>query len=156
MRVNKQARIIPFENDVVNVQLNSRDSVITNAQKLAAVGGGGTNCSAPLAKLNKERATVDVVIYVSDNESWVDANRTWGYSNGTAVMREWETLKQRNPQAKLINIDITPNSTTQAKDRNDILNIGGFSDNVFTTIAQFISKGNDAELWVKEIEAIEL
>lgn len=155
MRVNKNARVIPFENGVVNVQLNSRDSVMTNAQKLAAVGGGGTNCSAPLALLNKEHAMVDTVIYVSDNESWVDARG--GYlGRASSMMKEWEVLKQRNPNAKLVCIDITPNTTTQAGDRADIMNIGGFSDNVFSIINTFIREGNDAAHWVDVINAIEI
>ncbi len=40
--------MLPFEQAVVSVDLNSRDSVMTNAQKLASIGGGGTNCSAPV------------------------------------------------------------------------------------------------------------
>ena len=84
--------MLPFDFDVVDLRMNPRDSVMTNAQKLAGIGGGGTRCSAPLARLNRERAQVDLVILVSDNESWMDARR----SGATATMREWETLKQRN------------------------------------------------------------
>ena len=91
LRKNRRARVLPFDFDVVDLRMNPRDSVMTNAQKLAGIGGGG-NCSAPLARLNRERAQVDLVILVSDNESWMDARR----SGATATMREWETLKQRN------------------------------------------------------------
>ena len=42
------ATVLPFEQAVVPVDLNSRDSVMTNAGKLASIGGGGTNCSAPV------------------------------------------------------------------------------------------------------------
>lgn len=156
MRVNKQARVIPFENGVVDLTLNPRDSVMTNAQKLVEVGGGGTNCSAPLALLNKQNANVDVVIYVSDNESWMDAKRYSAWNNSTATMNEWNMLKKRNPNAKLVCIDLTPNATTQAKERDDILNIGGFSDNVFSTIAQFVKSGSNANTWIQEIEAVEV
>ena len=75
LRKNPQALVLPFEVDVVPLQLNARDTVLTNAQKLAAVGGGGTNCSAPLVKLNREKVKADLVVFVSDNESWVDATR---------------------------------------------------------------------------------
>src|SRR5678815_1394401 len=70
VRKNPSAEVLPFEDRVVKVALNPRDSVMTNAQKLAAVGGGGTNCSAPLTKLNARRAAGDLVIFVSDNQSW--------------------------------------------------------------------------------------
>jgi 60 kDa SS-A/Ro ribonucleoprotein len=73
LRKNPQAEVIPFESNVVEVRLNPRDSVMTNAEKLAKLPCGGTNCSAPLGFLNQRNAQGDLVIYVSDNESWIDA-----------------------------------------------------------------------------------
>ena len=52
--------------------------------------------------------------------------------------------------------DIQPNTTTQAAERHDILNVGGFSDAVFTTVASFASGELDAGHWVGEIEKISL
>lgn len=152
LRKNPQAMVLPFERDVVKLVLNPRDSVMTNAQALAAIGGGGTNCSAPLAMLNKARAQVDLVILVSDNESWVDARR----GGATQTMIEWEALKQRCPKARLVCIDIQPNATTQAVERADILNVGGFSDAVFTMLAKFSQGSTGADHWVNEIESISL
>ncbi|WP_332777368.1 vWA domain-containing protein [Polaromonas sp.] len=152
LRKNPQARVLPFEQEVVTLSLNARDSVMTNAQALAKIGGGGTNCSAPLALLNRERASVDLVILVSDNESWVDANRR----GATQTLREWEVLKQRNPKARLVCIDIQPTVTTQAAERQDILNVGGFSDAVFTTVANFADGKMNAEHWVGEIDKVSL
>jgi 60 kDa SS-A/Ro ribonucleoprotein len=71
-------------------------------------------------------------------------------------MTEWNKFKSRNPNAKLVCIDITPNKTSQAHDRDDILNIGGFSDQVFDVIARFIELGNNKDLWVKTIESVNL
>lgn len=148
LRKNSDARVLPFEFGVVDTKLNPRDSVMTNATALAAIGGGGTNCSAPLARLNQEKSTPDLVVFVSDNESWADpkANR------GTAMMVEWEKLKKRNPNARLVCIDITPNTTTQASDRKDILNVGGFSDTVFDLIASFAVGADGTDHWIKQIE----
>jgi 60 kDa SS-A/Ro ribonucleoprotein len=133
LRTNRHARVLPFEVGVVNVALDPDARLAVNAAKLAAVGGGGTNVSAPLALLNRERAVVDLVVIVSDNESWVDARA----SGATATMQEWERLKRRNPDARLVCIDIQPHGTTQAAGRADILNVGGFSDAVFETVARF-------------------
>ena len=152
LRKNPFARVLPFEVGVVKLALNGRDSVMTNAQALAGIGGGGTNCSAPLALLNKERAAVDVVILVSDNESWVDANRR----GATQTLREWEVLKQRNPDARLVCIDLQPGATTQAAERHDILNVGGFSDAVFGLVSRFAQGEADVEHWVGEIDKIAL
>ena len=95
---------------MVSVRLNARDSVMTNAEKLAAIGGGGTNCSAPLAYLNRRQAQGDLVVFVSDNESWVDARA----GRGTETMREWAVFQARNPQAKMVCIDLHRSATTQA------------------------------------------
>ena len=41
---------------------------------------------------------------------------------------------------KLVCVDLQPYDTTQAPDRADILNIGGFSDAVFQVIAVFLGE----------------
>jgi len=152
LRRNADARVLPFETKVVPLKLNPRDSVMTNAAKLAAVGGGGTSCSAPLALLNKENAQADLVVLVSDNESWADPAR----GRGTATMQEWEAFKQRNPKARLVCIDIQPYATTQAQEQADVLNIGGFSDEVFRLLAVYAAGGLGAEHWVGVIEEISI
>lgn len=149
LRKNRNAEVLPFECDVVDLRLNPRDSVMTNATKLAKIGGGGTNCSAPLAKLNAAKSAPDLVIYVSDNESWADPNR----GRGTGMMQEWEKLKNRNPKARLVCIDLVPNPTTQAPDRKDILNIAGFSDTVFDLIASFAAGEDGSDYWIREINS---
>lgn len=148
LRRNADARVLPFETKVVSLQLNPRDSVMTNAAKLAAVGGGGTSCSAPLALLNKEKAQAELVVLVSDNESWADGAR----GRGTETMKEWAAFKKRNPTARLVCIDIQPYATTQAQERDDVLNIGGFSDEVFKLLAVYAAGGLGADHWVGVIE----
>lgn len=152
LRTNPRTRVLPFEQDVVKLGLDPRARVAANAAKLAAVGGGGTSVSAPLALLNRERARVDTVVIVSDNESWVDPAR----HGATATMAEWNRLKVRNPQARLICIDIQPYGTAQAKDtgRGDILNVGGFTDAVFDAIARFA--GGAARDWVEIVNETEV
>lgn len=152
LRRNPQTRVMPFEVDVVALELNARDTVLTNAQKLAGIGGGGTNCSAPLARLNREKAGVDLVVFVSDNESWVD-NRRHG---ATQMMHEWAEIRKRNPQARLVCIDVQPHATTQAAEREDILNIGGFSDEVFRLLGLFARHEMTAGHWETVIRQVEL
>jgi len=152
VRKNPTAEVKPFEDRIVPLELNSRDSVMTNAEKLAAIGGGGTNCSAPLADWNARRATADLVVIVSDNQSWVDRTR----GAGTALMVEWEKFRRRNPNAKLVCLDIHPYGTTQAVEREDILNVGGFSDYVFEVIALFANGRMRADHWVGMIEEIDI
>jgi 60 kDa SS-A/Ro ribonucleoprotein len=153
VRRNPRAEVLPFEHEVVRgLKLNPRDSVMTNAQKLAAVGGGGTNCSAPLRLLNERKAEGDLVLYVSDNESWVDARS----GRGTATMQEWSAFKRRNPRAKMVCVDVQPYSTVQAAGAADVLNVGGFSDEVFRIVADFASGNLNADHWVCVVERIAL
>jgi len=150
LRTNAQARVLPFEQTVVPIDLKPRDRVAANAAKLSAIGGGGTNCSAPLALLTAEGADVDLVVIVSDNQSWVDATR----GGATATMREWDRVKRRNPKAKLVCVDVQPYGTTQASGRADILNVGGFSDAVFDTITRFVS--GETRDWVEIVKQTEV
>jgi 60 kDa SS-A/Ro ribonucleoprotein len=151
LRKNSSAQVLPFSDDVVRVSLNPRDSVMTNAAKLAALPSGGTNCSAPIADLNARRVTADLVVMVSDNQSWVDGD---GGGRSTATMAEWERFRRRNPRARLVCLDLAPYGTTQAAERQDILNVGGFSDAVFDIIAQFARGELSADHWIGEIESM--
>jgi 60 kDa SS-A/Ro ribonucleoprotein len=167
MRKNPDKTVVmPFDTSVHSTAgLNPRDSVMTNAAKLAQFGGGGTACSLPLIALNQRKAKGDLVIYVSDSESWADGAR-WTHSQGyglytpfgrntsvgTSTQAAWQEFKSRNPKAKLVCIDITPNGTTQAKENADILNIGGFSDTVFEIVSLFAKGQLGADHWVGVIE----
>ena len=160
LRINPTAEVIPFESRAIlphEVGLNPRDSIMTNAKKLSSLPQGGTNCSAPLAVLNKEKAVGDLIVYVSDNESWVDSPRH-GQCGGSATqtLHEWAAFKQRSPQARMICIDLQPNSTTQAKESNDIVNVGGFSDQVFYLIASVANGDAIGGYWVRQIEAVRI
>lgn len=153
LRSNQEAEVIPFDTRVHEPNLNPRDSIMTNAATLAKFGGGGTSCSLPLAALNNRKDwSADVLVYISDYESWVDNNG----SNGTALMQEWVKYKSHNKKAKLICIDLTPRANAQVKERDDILQVGGFSDNVFNVIARFVDGGWQKDFWVKEIEETSL
>jgi 60 kDa SS-A/Ro ribonucleoprotein len=147
-RANPDAEVIAFHNEAMKVTLNPRDSVMTNSNVLRKLPSGGTDCSKPLALLNDAKAKGDVVIYVSDNESWMDR----GYGNRTGVQTEWDKFKARNKDAKLVLIDILASATSQAQSRKDVLNIGGFSDRVFEVISAFIESSGNANFWVNKIK----
>ncbi len=157
LRKNNHARVIPFTGKVENVALNPRDSIVTNTGILAKIGGGATNCSAPMELLNQESAKVSLILIVSDNESWI--NGTGGYGDrrakATALANAWAVCKKRNPKAKLVLLDLCPGGTTQAP-LNDpsILQVGSFSDQVFEVINKFVS--GEKVSWVGEIEKISL
>lgn len=149
-RKNPSARVLPFDTQVhTRLALNARDSVTTQAAQLAALCGGGTSVSAPVKHLNKQKAPVDLLIIVSDNESWADTRR----GSGTATMGEWYALKSRCPDAKLVCIDLQPYSTSQTQTDTDVLHVGGFSDAVFDLLADAAAGERN---WLQRIAEIAL
>lgn len=146
------ARVMPFDTEVRDLRLNPRDSVTTQAAQLAALCGGGTSVSAPFARLNREKAKLDLIVLVSDNESWRDTRQ----GGATATMREWAQIKARNPDARLVCIDLQPVATAQTVESADVLHVGGFSDAVFDLIAVFAAQGGDSARWAERIGSIPL
>ena len=92
LRRNPDSVVIPFDTAAYDVPVDPTDSVLSLAERLAKYGGGGTNCSLPLAAANTryhERRFAGCVL-VSDNESWVGTGR----NGSTAVMTEWQEFVQ--------------------------------------------------------------
>ena len=86
-----------------------------------------------------------------------------GRNGSTAVMTEWQTFVRNQVRLhgkayfagpKLVCIDLQPYTTTQAPERSDILNVGGFSDAVFSVVAAFLA--DDSGRFVAEVEKVEL
>ena len=126
---------------------------MTNAAKLAALPRGGTNCSAPLAHLNERAAKGDMMVYVSDNESWLDAPGADAGNRNDGRMESVQGAKSACPAGMHRPAAVR---NTQAAERDDILNVGGFSDQVFETVAEFAAGRLGGDLWVSTIESIEI
>ena len=166
LRRNPESVVVPFDTQAFDVKIDPSDSILSLADRLAKYGGGGTDCSLPIKKANAAYAKRKFagVVLVSDNESWVYQGRPYFYgTNGsTGVMTEWQQFVRNQVRLqggditgpKLICIDLQPNQTTQAPERSDILNVGGFSDAVFEVMSAFLT--SDAGRFVTEIEGIEL
>jgi len=170
LRRNPGATVVPFSDDVVKMDrpLDPLDSVVTNAERLASLPdcARGTACSAPLRWLNARGEAPDVVVFVSDNQSWSDFRITTrpdphglNSTRGTVMAEEWERLRGRNPKAKLVLVDVQPYRTTQvagSDSRDDVLNVGGFSDAVFDVITAFTRGDLTGDTWLRAIEQIAL
>jgi 60 kDa SS-A/Ro ribonucleoprotein len=155
LRTNPDARVWAFHDSVVVKNLNPMDSVMTNTEKIFKTPGGGTDCAAVLRKLNAEKSSVDTIVMVSDNMSWISftTGNSW-YNSQTNMKSEWDILKKRCPKAKMVLIDIQPGTTTQVADDKDVLNVGGFSDNVFEVVAAFANGDfGNGDHYIKAIRA---
>ena len=157
LRRSPESVIVPFDTRAHAVGIEVSDTILSLSAKLAKLGGGGTDCSIPLKEANNRFRGREFagIILVSDNESWVGSGR----GGSTGVMTEWETFAKRQKgfgvvSPKLICIDIQPYGTTQAPERGDILNMGGFSDAVFNVVSGFLN--DDANRFVDAVEAIVL
>jgi 60 kDa SS-A/Ro ribonucleoprotein len=157
LRRNPGSVVIPFDTEAYAADIDPQTPVLELADRLARYGGGGTDCSRPLAEANRRltgRAFAGCVL-VSDNESWVGEGRR----GATAVLTEWERFAARQRRhgvaaPKLVCIDVQPSATTQAPERADVLNVGGFSDAVFDVVAGFLA--GDAARFVAEVEVVEV
>ena len=158
--------VVPYDTRAYPVRVDPADSILSVAERLAQFGGGGTDCSVPIREANttyRKRRFAGVVL-VSDTESWVYRHRALAYGarGATGVMTEWQEFVKNQmrlgghdiPAPKLVCIDLQPYTTTQAPDRDDILNIVGFSDAVFSVVAAFLAE--DTGRFVAEVEAVEL
>jgi 60 kDa SS-A/Ro ribonucleoprotein len=138
LRRNPDSVVIPFDTAAYEAKVDPSESVVSLAERLAKYGGGGANCSLPLAAANANYASRKFAgcVLVSDQERWVGAGR----AGSTAVMTEWQAFVRNQVRLhgkdfagpKLVCIDLQPYTTTQAGEpacgsRSDILNVGGFS-----------------------------
>jgi 60 kDa SS-A/Ro ribonucleoprotein len=143
---NPQAEVLPFAEEV-RPWLAPKGDLRTVTESLAGLLGGGTAISAPLAALAARRRPPDLVVLFSDNQSWLHAHQY----GGTEALAQWHALKQRNPAARLVCVDLQPYANAQLPGRADVLNVGGFSDAVFQRIAEFARGEDGADHWVERI-----
>ena len=149
LRQNPSATVVPFDTEVRDVTVRGRDSIATTAETLARLCGGGTNCTSAMEFLVRRKIDADLVVFVSDNQSWLDARR-----GESALLKTWNRFRGRNRDAKLVCLDLQPYGDAPVPTRDDIANIGGFSDAVFTRIDEFARSDGDPARWVEVIERI--
>lgn len=143
IRNNDDADVVVFDTEARLLKLNPKDSIITNAEKIGH-RGGGTDCASAIRLLNLRKEDYELLIMVSDNQSWRQFYRN--------VPEEWKLYKSRVKSAKLVLIDIQPYTTTQQPDGRDVLNIGGWSDNIWEVISDFANgKNRDFVKTINEI-----
>jgi 60 kDa SS-A/Ro ribonucleoprotein len=72
------------------------------------------------------------------------------------MLTAWAQFKKRNPRARLVCIDLIARDNSQVKAHEDILQVGGFSDQVFEVVNSFLEHGHSADHWVSVIEGVSL
>ena len=153
-----------FNQGISLYEPNLEHSVVTIASALTSQANGGTDTAkviellltsyrAEYAKGNTGFKPIDNIIIVSDNESWIGASGGSYTRSGTPLQHRWaDYLKDYNPKAKLLCININPEINVQVKDSFNAVNIGGFSDAIFPLIADFFNHDTQSDFWVERIK----
>lgn len=174
LRRNPDSVVVPFDSEAYEAKVDPQDTVLSLSERLAQYGGGNTDCSLPLVAANtryRSRRFAGVVL-VSDSQSWVYAGQPFhgGEYGATGVMTQWKTFVENQKRLspvrprpsqgeaewgpKLVCVNLQACTTTQASERDDILNVGGFSDAMFSVVASFLGGGTGR--FLAEIDAVEL
>lgn len=133
--------------DSVTKEINNAKGVRAIANAINRSPSGGTSCSSTVQfLLSQKMVDFDNIVILSDNESWADG------ANGT-LGKVFKKYCEYNPKAKMVCVDIAPNTTTPSHNKKT-LNIGGFSDSIFTTIESFLK--DDQNNLLKTIYSVEI
>ena len=127
------------------------------SEELSRMAGGGTDCGAAMAFIKNQYANTgmpDNIIMVSDNESWLSTTKNFWNSTGT--VDQLKLIRKQNPNTRMINIDVTPGSSSQTVPEEYVLNIGGFNDAVFQVASLFFNSKGNKDFWVSEINKVEI
>lgn len=143
---NRSARLVAFDTVCHEGDFPADQPVMQMAREFGVFKGGGTDCGSVIRHMNEHNIQVQNLILISDNESWGDR-----YHGSLSTL--WAGYKQKNPGARMINLDITPNETSATASRADTLRVGGFSDEVFSVMSAFLA-GNKTQL--DAVKAIQL
>lgn len=151
-RSNPTAKIVSWGTDARFVdEFNPRDSVVTNATYLSTQGnivGHGTRAASAMKLLLDSGEKFDMVIFVSDCQSWMGGDST--------LSKLWGKFKHHNKDARLVEMNLQAYDDSMLPNSDpDIMTIGGFSDSVFNVIASFSSRDKDTS-FLNEIENVEL
>jgi 60 kDa SS-A/Ro ribonucleoprotein len=140
LKRSPDAIVLPFEHRVIDVRLTARDSLMTTADRLAKIGGGGTAVGAPVSRLLGKRIRVDTFVGITDNEDWCYGwdSQTYTRSDEYGFLNAWRKYKAKvNPNAKAFLVSLAPYRHSVApQNEPDVWFIYGWSDAVLPFIAR--------------------
>lgn len=147
---NPTAKVYTFDTSPVEYtsQLNSQDSLATNVGRLH-FRGGGTTVAAPLQAVIGAKQPVDYFLIFSDYEN----NNQYRGGTTTESALAWKKIKENNPNAKLIMIDLEGAHTSQVPiEREEVCYISGFNDGLFSAVRNWTALRDTC--YEKEIQRV--
>lgn len=147
LRKNSNVELIPFSNRISKTDIDYNKSILEIAQDLGKIPSGGTNCSLPIRYLIDNKLESDICIMLSDYES------NLGESKGT--YRAWNEY-QKVSQSMLFCIDFVPNRAVEVPNSDNVINISGFSDNIWNNMRNYLNSFKGESTWESQINSISL
>ncbi|MBI5065926.1 TROVE domain-containing protein [Candidatus Woesearchaeota archaeon] len=157
MKKTKDCMILPVDTAIHPHTCSTRDSIMSNAEKLAKLGGGGTELDLPIIYLLDNKIKVDNYICITDSEEWYSDKRYFWNTKSSTDRGFYQALRDYknkiNPNLKVFYIRIAPykHSTAPAKEPN-LYNIEGWSNTVLDFISTISNLGKDQIDAVKAVE----
>jgi 60 kDa SS-A/Ro ribonucleoprotein len=139
-------RIFSFDTGIREHNVSVTDDPLAFARGFK--GGGGTDTKLALTTVLNMPVIPDFIYLVSDNEGWVGEGR---YTNSNELMKK---IIKMNPNIKIVLHNLVPGTTTPKSSNKNVMNIGGFTNEIFENIVAFVNNENSVTKMIQEIEGI--
>lgn len=156
---NADTVVKAFSDRLYDVNLNPRDSVATITDMICGSGShGGTNLSAGVAWALNNNEKFDAILFFSDMEANISESGyvRYGATRTASLLQEYRHRVNRGVKVVLCNL--AANKGFSQLDGNvdrNVLQIAGFSDQVFNIIHSFL-ENNEPGHWVSVINNIQI
>lgn len=139
-KTNGNGRLIGFDHDAREIPFSMRDSILTQAQRVANPGGG-TNHSAALKLLGSDK--VDNIVYITDEQQ----------NSGTPLIDAFDAYKRRvNKDVKLFIVDLSNYRNALTPTDPNMFYMYGWSDAALNFISQTSKGWNTMTESIRKIE----
>ena len=145
--------VLPVDTMLHEHTCSRRDSIMTNAEKLMKLGGGGTELDLPLDYLIQRKIRVDNFICITDSEEWYRDRRLFGIGNRGFYNKLLMYKKNINRNVKVFFIRVMPHrDSTVPKHESNLYNIEGWSNTVIDFIATITKNKEDQKQAIMKTE----
>ncbi len=128
---------VAFDQQVWPIDISPRQRMDDVANKLAEMGGGGTDLGASMAYARRNRIPVDAFVLLTDDETWLDKRN--GGSHHTHEELDLYRAEMGIP-AKVVNVTMSPDKDTIVPPGDPgFLELVGFDSHVPSVISSWLA-----------------
>lgn len=128
--VEPMCHTVLYDTRAYEFGINPNDSLKSQINDIARIGGGGTDCSLPVKYALDRKINVDAFVIYTDSETW----------RGTHPYQVLEEYRRKvNSNAKLINVAMATNKLSIADNSDKLsMDVVGFDPTVPSILRQFV------------------